>query len=353
MKPHQVDGNKKFVVAPSVVAAAVAATVSAVAIIAAAVWLATTRSESLGPDGGQPQQTVEAGDIYFVQGHLTKMESPLNEKMIAHASNRFSYIYETYLEPENIHPYLSVIPDKNYYLTEDEQSRALDYDALIAKVAEENPFMEYIDITDLLSLDDFYVTDSHWRQEKIVDVADRIAEVISEEPGDGAPDSQETGASSGKAWLSDAYETCRFEEPFYGAYYTEGEERVGADTVYYLDSETLRACTVSLVGEDGEAAMYDLEKGRTDSPYDLFLSGTAAVLTIENPNAAEDKKLIVFRDSFGSSLVPLLVAGYHNITLIDTRYVQSAALGQYVDFSGADVLFLYSSLLLNNSMGMK
>jgi hypothetical protein len=157
MKPHQVDGNKKFVVA-----AAVAATVAAVAMIAAAVWLVSTRSGSLGQDGGQ-QQTVEECDIYFVQGHLTKMESPLNEKMIAHASNRFSYIYETYLEPENIHPYLSIIPDKNHYLTEDEQPRALDYDALIAKVAEENPFMEYIDITDLLSLDDFYVTDSHWR----------------------------------------------------------------------------------------------------------------------------------------------------------------------------------------------
>jgi hypothetical protein len=273
--------------------------------------------------------------------------------MVAHASNRFSYIYETYLEPENIHPYLSIIPDKNHYLTEDEQPRALDYDALIARVTEENLFMEYIDITDQLSLDDFYVTDSHWRQEKIADVADRIAEAISGEPVEGAPDLQETGASSGEARLLDDYEILRFEEPFYGAYYTEGEDRVSADTVYYLDSDTLRACAVSLVGEEGEAAMYDLKKGRTDSPYDLFLSGSAAILTIENPNAAEDKKLIVFRDSFGSSLVPLLVAGYHSITLIDTRYVQSAAIGQYVDFSGADVLFLYSTLLLNNSMGMK
>jgi hypothetical protein len=330
VKPQQVNRNKKSVPAAALVAAAVLVA----AMAAVAIGLMTTRSGSLGQNGGT-QQAVEEGDIYFVQGHLTKMESPMNEKMIAHASNRFSYLYETYLEPENVHPYLSVIPDKNHYLTEDEQPRALDYDALIAKVTKENPFMEYIDITDLLSLDDFYVTDSHWRQEKIGDVADRIAEAISGESVEGD------------------YETLRFEEPFYGAYYTEGEDRVGADTVYYLDSETLRACTVSLVGEDGEAAMYDLEKGRTESPYDLFLSGTAAILTIENPNATEDKTLIVFRDSFGSSLVPLLVAGYHNIILIDTRYVQSSALGQYVDFSGADVLFLYSTLLLNNSMGMK
>jgi hypothetical protein len=110
---------------------------------------------------------------------------------------------------------------------------------------------------------------------------------------------------------------------------------------------------VRLIGEDGVAAMYDLEKGKTESPYDLFLSGTAAMLTIENPGAANGKKLILFRDSFGSSLAPLLVSGYESITLVDIRYVQSIALKEYVDFSGADVLFLYSTLLLNNSMGMK
>jgi hypothetical protein len=280
------------------------------------------------------QPLVEEGEIYYVQGHLTEMESPLNEKMIAHASERFSYIYENYLAPEDIRPYLVIIPDKNFYLTEDRQPRNLDYDALIAEVREENPYMQYIDITDLLSLEDYYVTDPHWRQETLNDVADRIAENMG-------------------ATLSDDYELQSFEEPFYGAYYEDGESRVGADTVYYLDSKILRDCTVSVVGEEMDAAVYDLEKGKTKTPYDLFLSGSVAILNIENPNASSEKKLVVFRDSFGSSLVPLLVSGYQNITLVDIRYVQSRALGELVDFSGADVLFLYSTLLLNSSMGMK
>jgi hypothetical protein len=310
--------------------------VLAAVVVFAVVWTVIAGEGLLCKDSGQANETVEEGEIYFVQGHLVKMESPLNEKMIAHASNCFSYIYETYLKPENIRPYLSVIPDKNYYLTEDPQPRALDYDALIARVTEENPFMDYIDITDLLSLDDFYVTDCHWRQEKIVDVAEYIAEAM--------------GVS-----LSDTMDApwVKFEKPFYGAYYLDGENRVDADSVYYLDSEILQSCTVRLIGEDGVAAMYDLEKGKTESPYDLFLSGTAAMLTIENPGAANGKKLILFRDSFGSSLAPLLVSGYESITLVDIRYVQSIALKEYVDFSGADVLFLYSTLLLNNSMGMK
>jgi hypothetical protein len=289
---------------------------------------------------GHAERTVEEGEIYFAQGHLVKMEAPLNEKMLAHATSRFSYIYENYLEPESIRPYLSIIPDKNYYLTEDGEPRALDYDALIEKIRDGNPYMEYIDITELLSLEDYYVTDSHWSQERIVDVADRIAEAMGAQPG------------TVEAFAADC-ELVQFETPFYGAYYMDGENRVGADTVCYLDSALLEACTVQAVGEEMEAAVYDLEKGKTESPYDLFLSGTAAILSIENSDAADGKKLVVFRDSFASSLVPLLIPEYQNITLIDIRYVQSAALGAYVDFSGADVLFLYSTLLLNNSMGMK
>ena len=74
---------------------------------------------------------------------------------------------------------------------------------------------------------------------------------------------------------------------------------------------------------------------------------------IDNPAAATDRELVVFRDSFGSSLVPLLVEGYARVTLIDIRYVNSAYLGNFVDFHGQDVLFLYSTLLLNDSLALR
>lgn len=277
---------------------------------------------------------VAEGEIYFAEGHLTKMEAPLNEKMVDYASNRFFFIYENYLKPENIKPYLSIIPDKNYYLTEDGQTRKLDYNALITKVVNDNSYMEYIDITDLLSLEDYYYTDSHWKQENITDVAERLAGVMG-------------------ATLVDSYEKKQFEKPFYGVYFEEGESRVKPDTINYLDSEILKACTVEVIGEKKQAFIYDANYDKLESAYDMFLSGPEAVLSIVNPNASSDKKLIVFRDSFGSSLIPLMVSGYKNITLIDIRYVQSQMLGQLVDFSDADVLFLYSTLLLNSSMGMK
>ena len=72
-----------------------------------------------------------------------------------------------------------------------------------------------------------------------------------------------------------------------------------------------------------------------------------------SPNAATDKELIVFRDSYGSSLSPLLAEGYAKVTLVDIRYLPAARLGDFVDFHGQDVLFLYSTAVLNNSDTLK
>ena len=99
--------------------------------------------------------------------------------------------------------------------------------------------------------------------------------------------------------------------------------------------------------------MYDMEKAYGKDPYEIFLSGSISLITIENPKAMTDKELVVFRDSFGSSLVPLLCSGYKSVTVVDIRYIPSYALENYVDFSNKDVLFIYSTLVLNNSSMFK
>ena len=78
-----------------------------------------------------------------------------------------------------------------------------------------------------------------------------------------------------------------------------------------------------------------------------------SLLTIENPNADTDRELVIFRDSFGSSLAPLLVPGYAKVTLADIRYLLSSQMGKYLTFTDQDVLFLYSAPVLNNSETLK
>ena len=92
-----------------------------------------------------------------------------------------------------------------------------------------------------------------------------------------------------------------------------------------------------------------MEKANGKDPYEMFLSGSISLLTIENPNATTDRELIVFRDSFGSSISPLLAEGYAKITLVDIRYLRTDMLARFIEFKNQDVLFLYSTLVLNNS----
>ena len=76
-------------------------------------------------------------------------------------------------------------------------------------------------------------------------------------------------------------------------------------------------------------------------------------MEIENPMATTDKELVLFRDSFGSSIAPLLAQGYKKVSVVDIRYIQSNFVGSFVDFENKDVLFLYSTTLINNSSAMK
>ena len=99
--------------------------------------------------------------------------------------------------------------------------------------------------------------------------------------------------------------------------------------------------------------VYNMDMLDSRDLYDVYLGGAKALLTIENPNATTDRELIAFRDSFGSSMTPLLVKDYAKVTLVDIRYINSMMLGNMIKFQGQDVLFLYSTLVLNSSETFK
>lgn len=105
-------------------------------------------------------------DIYISDGYAAKIEYPLNEESVRGAVEKLNHLYETYLKGTSGKVYLSVIPDKGYFLAEQTGHLAMDYDALFETVREGMSYAEYIDITPALELSDYYRTDSHWRQEK-------------------------------------------------------------------------------------------------------------------------------------------------------------------------------------------
>ena len=273
-------------------------------------------------------------DIYVAKGYAGKMEYPLNEKSVERASERFSYIYEKYLKDKNTENYLSVIPDKNYFLAEENGYLAMDYERLIEIIKENTDFLKYIDITNDLEISDFYRTDTHWKQENIIDVAEKIGEKMGTE-------------------VKSEYTEKTLDRDFYGVYYGQSALPLEGEKIKYLSNDILENCKVYDYQNNREISVYDMKKANGKDPYEMFLSGSISLITIENQKAHTDKELVVFRDSFGSSIAPLLVPGYKKITLVDIRYIHPDLLGNYIEFNTQDVLFIYSTSVLNNSETIK
>ena len=190
-------------------------------------------------------------------------------------------------------------------------------------------------MTDSLTIDDYYRTDLHWRQEKLLPAAKTIASVMG-------------------AVISDDFTEQELDRDYYGLYYGYAALPVKPEKISYLTNNAIENAVVTNFETNQKTAVYDMEKAAGKDPYEMFLSGSVSLLTIENPSAKTDKELVIFRDSFGSSIAPLLAAGYSEITLVDIRYISPSSLGKQIDFTKTDdALFLYSASVINNSETIK
>ncbi len=282
-------------------------------------------------------QQSDNNHIYMLENHAVKQEYPLNEGSIQHAVERFNHLYEKYLTDSAGKIHMAIIPDKGYYVPEEAGYLRLDYEKLFSAIENGLPWATPIDLTGSLSMEDYYHTDIHWRQENLVEVAG----VISAALGVTAPE-------------ADAFRETLIGRPFYGVYYGQAALPMDPEPMVVLFNELLRSCTVYDYETGKSGPVYDMEKVETSRDlYDVYLSGPKSLLTIENPNAATDRELIVFRDSFGSSLVPLLLQDYAKVTLVDIRYLQIDVLDRFLEFHGQEILLLYSVPVLNNSQTIK
>ncbi len=277
--------------------------------------------------------------VFLAEGNIGKLEYPLSESSTLKAAEKFVSLAEKYFPDSRV--YLSLVPDKSYFLAAENGYPSLDYERMAALLTENTPGIGYIDIFGTLSAEDYYTTDAHWRQERLEGTALRLAEGM--------------GVAASFTWDYEEHTL----PGFYGVYYGQAALPFPPDGITFLTSPTTDGASVYNMETGRTTGVYDLEKltdGKSMDMYDIFLSGAAPVLTVTNPNAegaAKGRELILFRDSFGSSIAPLLLDCYETITLVDIRYIASDFLPQFVDFHGQDVLFLYSTSVINNSSMLK
>lgn len=185
-----------------------------------------------------------------------------------------------------------------------------------------------------MDINDYYKTDTHWKQENLDKVVKRLSEKME------LPYHQ----------LNYKHNTY---SKFYGVYYGQAALNGKPDTITYLTNDIINECTVEYLENPNLNTVYNPSKLTGMDSYDVFLDGTSSFITINNPNSKDNRELVVFRDSFGSSLIPLLIPYYSKITVIDIRYITSNYYLDKIEFTNQYVLFLYSTLLVNDSSSLK
>lgn len=269
-------------------------------------------------------------NIYKYNDYLIEQTYKLNEKSVVNIANKINQIKEMYLTSDN-NICFSIIPDKNYFVNE--SNLKIDYNKLENIMLQHLSDIKYIKIFDMLELSDYYKTDTHWKQENLLKIANEIATKMNID-------------------VNTQYEKIKIGD-FKGVYASQVPIKTENDEIYILKNEVIENCTVYNYENNKQTEIYDMEKKNSLDKYEIYLSGATPLLTIENTKSTNKKELIVFRDSYASSLIPLLVQAYSKITVVDTRYMSPKIINNYIEFYDQDILFIYSTLIINNSTSLK
>lgn len=272
---------------------------------------------------------LDNNNIYLKDNYIFKSEYPTNKNSINKFITNINKVTQNLTEENNT--YIMIIPDKNYYL-ESNDFLHIDYDYIYNEINKLN--IKKIDIRNIMKLEDYYETDTHWRQEKLDKVIYQMSKTMNFN-----------------------YHKTNYQEniynSFYGVYYGESAINRNPEILIYLTNENLNKISVKYLENKNLNTVYNLENLTSLDSYEVFLDGASSYIEIYNENSISDQELVIFRDSFASSITPLLTEYYQKITLIDNRYINSAQYNNLIEYTNQDILFMYSTLIVNNSSTLK
>ena len=270
-------------------------------------------------------------DIYIFDDYMYKIDGNTRYDSVDNIINKINDM-SSYFDTDRI--YYSIIPDKNYYF-DLEWIPKVDYNHIVDTFNNKIKY-KYIDIFNVLSLDSYYRTDIHFRQDKILEVRNKLLYSMNVDISD-------------DNFVNYSYDY------FYGSLYSNGF--IKPDRINYYSNDIIDNALVYDYENDKYILVYDRDNLKKIDSYDIFLGGAKALLVINNKYNDSGRELVIFRDSFGSSLVPLMISNYSKITMVDLRYINSKYLidNNLIDFnnSNMDVLYLYSIPIINNSYTIK
>ncbi len=106
--------------------------------------------------------------------------------------------------------------------------------------------------------------------------------------------------------------------------------------------DAVNACKVT-VDEKESGVIYDVTKLAEKDKYAFFFGGNYGQVHIEgSPQQETGRNLLVVKDSFANSFVPLILNQYDNIYMVDLRYYNGDMESYLSEHDITDVLVLYN-----------
>lgn len=265
---------------------------------------------------------LDASGIYDADGYLAPVEFGYAAASLEKTGAKLTKLREMF--PDCPTALICPVPPKNVYM-HDGVHPVPDFGALTETLMQSVHGYGFCDISGTLTLDSYYKTDSHWRQEMLDDTARQIC------------------ASLGVEYVTENHTEHRM-DAFFGVYAGQSALPADPEVILYRTSPSIDSAKVTAVGSEMDS-VYTPDEIGVDM-YDVFLGGAVPVIEIVNETGTGE--LIVIRDSFGSSLIPLLIPSFHKITAVDLRYISSRYLLDYIDAEGASLLVLLSAGVIGN-----
>ena len=110
----------------------------------------------------------------------------------------------------------------------------------------------------------------------------------------------------------------------------------------YVPTEEDTDLIVDYVDEGKRStSLYDSSKLKEKDQYTVFLGGNSSLLDIRTVSTST-KRLLLVKDSFANSFIPVLTPYYREIVVVDPRYYSGTINDLMDSYRISEVLFLYS-----------
>lgn len=274
-------------------------------------------------------KTINNGIFFGNDGYLLEDYKKSDQQLI----ENIKFINNFASRLPNVSTYLLLAPNSVKIYEDKLPPFASPYDQLkaIEKVKDGlDSDIAFVDAYDILkNMKDEYIyfkTDHHWTMRGAYYAYRELAKIIGVKPYD----------------LKD-FTSEIVSDNFYGTFYSKANNRhLAPDVIEILKSDSDIKYEIYYADEDRYTdTLYDLKHLDKKDKYSVFLGGNHSLMTIKT-NVKNNKKIVIFKDSYSHCFIPFLANHYEEIHVIDLRYYKLDAYKYIEEHDIKEALFIYS-----------